>query len=75
MLCNHRTAGFDQAVVAGDDLGSGVRRTHFSQHRTRSSHAQRVAVVGAEVHDATVGDFIHIFALATKRAKRQAATD
>ena len=75
VLCNHRTTRFDETMVAGNHIVGGLGRAHFSQHRTCSRHAQRVAVIGAEVHDTTVGDFVHVFALATKGAERQAAAD
>ena len=62
-------------MVARDYLARCFGCAHFGEHRLGRSHAQRIAVVGAQVHDATFGDFVHVFALAAECPKRQAATD
>ena len=75
VLCDHRATCFDQFVVARNHLAGCLGCAHFGEHRLGRSHAQRIAVVGAQVHDATFGDFVHVFALAAECTEWQAATD
>ena len=58
-------------MVASRRLG----RAHLGQHRLGRGHAQRVAVVRAEVQHLAAGDLVHALLRATERAERQAAAD
>ena len=70
MLRDYRATGFNQFVVARDYLAGYLGCAHFGEHCLCGSHAQRITVVGAQVHNATFGDFVHVFALATECPKR-----
>ena len=63
------------ATVAIDRRLRRLGRADLGQHRLGRGHAQRVAVVRAEVQHLALRDLVHVLLPATEGAERQAAAD
>ena len=74
-LVDDRRAGRDQLRVAADG-GVDVLALHgLGERRLGGGHHERIAVVGAEMEDTTLGDEVHVLLLATEGPDREATAD
>ena len=75
VLVQHRRAALEHEVVERVEVRVRLGRHHVEQIRARRGHAERIAVVRADLVDGAVADDLHHLIGAADRADRQAPAE